>query len=203
MRLVRLFLYFLFFILQFKAGIVLADSESSKSNRTGIALNAPITIKTENGNLSLEDTDGKLIIVKHPPFFSIKVEPDWKIYLPLFAALMTFLFSIYLAFINHKYIKNQKWYDKRSDKLLNLIDQINNLVKGSLTDRANYPSYITKFEIDKFKIQMLSFCKKDSEIDKLLDNLMEKINQDNPNQGDTFIIVDQIIKLIVEEVKNG
>lgn len=204
MKFIRLFFYFLFLILQLEPNIVLADTGSSQNDQKEIILNIPITIKAENGNLSLEDANGKLINIKNPPFFSIKAETDWKVYLPLFAVIMTCLFSIYLAFMNHKYIKEQKWYDKRSDKLLNLIDKINDLLKGYLTDRANYTPHMTKTEIEKFKIQMLSLCRNNNEINNFLGDLIKVLEKGDSIQNDEILnIFNKIVESIVKEVKNG
>lgn len=203
MKFKKIFFIFLFLCFQLKPILILADTGSVQNDKKEITLDVPLIVKTENGNLSLEDTNGKSITIKSRLFFNIKTEVDWKIYLPLIVAAVTCFFSVYLAWRNHRYVKEQKWYDKKSEILLNLIDQISSLVRGSMTDRENYSPHKVDIEIGKFKIQMSSLCSKYKEIITLLDELKGKLVEDNPMQDDVLFSLNQIVQLIVEDVKNG
>lgn len=204
-----LFFYVFFFLFQFDSYPVLASVASVESCPNKIILDSPLNIKIENGDLSIEDSNGKFVIVRGFPLLNIKMDIDWKIYMPLIAAILTAIVTLfsgmYLSWRNHTHIKKQKWYNSWSERVLNLNDQLFNLVNGALFDRENYPSTLISVKIDEIRIQICSYTKQNIELVNLLDQLESILTEDNlhENKGTIFLSLNKIAKIIFEEIKNG
>ena len=210
MKKIVFFIFILFISIQFE--ISFADHDVTldrKKEEVSVVIDAPISIKIDHGNLLLDGANNRSVIIKGPLSFNIKTDIDWKIYMPIIAALITtivaFISGLFLSWRNHIHIKQQKWYNSWSEKLLNLNDQLFDLANGAMFNHVEYTHHKIEVAMTKIKLQVCSYTKNSKQLQTLFGELEIKLKSSNAFEikDEIFSNIGIIIQILFKEIRNG
>lgn len=179
--------------------ILLFQPAYANENKTTLSIPTVISYKDE----SVIITDNPSQINQGNKVSYLILKNSNTQYIPILVAIIAMISSLYIAWINYKLTRKQKWHDQWLTRTSKINDSLYNLSSKFFDANSESDKFLLEIELRKVKSQLKELINPSDEINQLFDNLQTFIAKDfsYKERAKLFEIVENITKTISEEMK--